>query len=57
MVVACEIFILPAAFGLWWYAVIFAAINAALLYWRIRSEDEALAPLREPPQPLDDQSV
>ena len=56
-VVAVEIFLLPAAFGLWWYAVLFAVLNAALLYWRIRSEDAALAPLREPPQPLDDQSV
>ena len=49
MVVAGEIFILPMAFGLWWYAILFAAINGALLYWRIRSEDEALKPLREPP--------
>ena len=46
MVVAGEIFILPMAFGLWWYAILFAALNAALLYWRIRSEDagaEAIA--------------
>ena len=47
LVVAGEIFILPMAFGLWWYAVPFAALNAALLYWRIRSEDAALAPLRQ----------
>ena len=50
MVVAGEIFILPMAFGLWWYAILFAALNAAMLYWRIRAEDEALKPLREPPQ-------
>lgn len=53
MVVAGEIFILPMAFGLWWYAILFAVLNAAMLYWRIRSEDEALKPLREPPQSLD----
>jgi methyltransferase len=48
MVVAAEIFILPMAFGLWLFAVLFAAANIGLLYWRIRSEDEALKPLREP---------
>jgi methyltransferase len=48
LVVACEIFILPMAFGLWWYALPFAAANGAMLYWRIRAEDEALKPLREP---------
>lgn len=53
MVVAGEIFILPMAFGFWIYAIIFAALNAAMLYWRIRSEDEALKPLREPPQSPD----
>lgn len=47
LVVACEIFMLPMAFGLWWYALIFAAVNAGLLYWRIKSEDEALKPLRD----------
>ena len=47
MVVAGEIFILPMAFGLWWYAILFAALNGGLLYWRIRSEEEALKPLRE----------
>lgn len=51
MVVAGEIFILPMAFGFWWYAIIFALLNAAMLYWRIKSEDEALKPLREPTQP------
>jgi methyltransferase len=53
MVVAGEIFILPMAFGLWWYAILFAALNAAMLYWRIKSEDEALKPLREPLQSPD----
>ncbi len=48
MVVAGEIFILPMAFGLWWYALIFTVLNAAILWWRIKAEDEALKPLREP---------
>ncbi|MBI2720488.1 MAG: hypothetical protein HY245_14025 [Rhizobiales bacterium] len=47
MIVAGEIFILPMAFGLLWYALVFTVLNGALLYWRIRSEDEALKPLRE----------
>jgi len=50
MVVAGEIFILPMAFGLWWYGLLFAALNAAMLYWRIRSEDAALKPLRDADQ-------
>ena len=57
IVVACEIFILPMAFGLWWYAILFAALNAAMLYWRIRAEDEALKPLREPPQGIDTSDI
>jgi methyltransferase len=51
LVVAAEIVMLPMAFGLWWYALLFGALNVALLAWRIRSEDAALKPLREPPQP------
>jgi methyltransferase len=51
MVVAGEIFILPMAFGFWLYAIVFAVLNAAVLWWRIRSEEEALKPLRaETPQ-------
>ena len=57
MVVAGEIFILPMAFGLWWYAILFAALNAAMLYWRIRAEDVALKPLREPPQGIDTSDI
>lgn len=48
MVVALEILILPLAFGLWWVALAFTILNGALLYWRIRIEDEALAHLRSP---------
>lgn len=43
VVVAGEIALLPLAFGLVAYAVIFSAANAALLLWRIRTEDRALA--------------
>jgi len=50
IVVAAEVFILPMAFGLWWYAALFGVINLALLFWRMRSEDAALKPLREEAQ-------
>lgn len=50
LVVAAEIFILPMAFGLWWFAIGFGLLNLALLAWRIRSEDMAMKPLREPPK-------
>jgi methyltransferase len=43
IVVAAEIALLPLAFGLVAYAVIFSVANAALLLWRIRTEDRALA--------------
>jgi methyltransferase len=50
IVVAGEIFILPFAFGFWWYGTIFGLLNIAVLWWRIRAEDEALRPLREEAQ-------
>ena len=46
MIVAAEIFILPLVFHMWWYAIIFGCINLALLFWRIREEEQALKPLR-----------
>ncbi len=55
MVVAGEIFILPMAFGFWLYAIIFAALNIVLLWWRIRSEEEALKPLRDDTAQLPDE--
>ena len=55
-VVAAEIFILPMAFGLIWYALAFGILNLVLLFWRMRSEDEALKPLREAPAPADEAS-
>ena len=53
LVVAAEVFILPMAFGLWWYAILFGVLNLLLLGWRIKSEDAALKPLREEPRPAE----
>jgi len=41
-VVAGEIFVLPMAFGLWAFALAFSALNAGVLFIRIRAEDRAL---------------
>ena len=46
MVVAGEIAALPLAFGEIWVAVIFTILNGAMIAWRIRAEDMALAPRR-----------
>ena len=46
LVVALEIPLLPLAFGDWQSAVVFSLLNAALLWWRIRVEDGALAERR-----------
>ncbi len=48
LVVALEIALLPLAFGLLIYAAIFSLANAALLMWRIRAEDRALANQERP---------
>jgi methyltransferase len=45
-VVAAEIFVLPMAFGLVAYALVFSALNAAVMAVRIRSENAALLPTR-----------
>ena len=42
VVVICEIFLLPAAFGLWEMAILFSMINAAVLMIRIPAETSAL---------------
>jgi methyltransferase len=42
-VVAGEIAILPLVFGLTGYAAVFSALNAAMLWWRIRAETAAWA--------------
>lgn len=46
MVVAAEIAVLPLAFGAYAIALVFSLLNLALLAWRIRLEDRALAPRR-----------
>ena len=43
LVVAAEIAMLPLAFGEWPVAIAFTILNAAMLAWRIRQEDSALA--------------
>ena len=48
VVVAAEIAVLPLAFGAWVVAIVFSALNGALLAWRISVEDQALAPRRQP---------
>ena len=43
VVVVAEIAVLPLAFGLVWYALVFSVLNAAVLAVRIKAENEALA--------------
>ncbi len=47
VVVELEIISLPLAFGLDGMALLFGLANAAILFWRIRVEDHALAPRRD----------
>jgi methyltransferase len=51
LVVAAEIFILPMVWGLFWYALVFSILNAALIAWRIKVEEQALKPMRKPQLP------
>src|SRR5690349_4018639 len=46
LVVAGEIAVLPLVFGELWVCLIFTALNAATLAWRIREENAALATRR-----------
>jgi len=46
--VVAEIIVAPMVLGLVWVAVLFTVLNAAMLYVRIRVENAALAPLRDP---------
>jgi methyltransferase len=46
VIVAGEIAVLPLIFGAWRLALLFSVLNGALLWHRIRIEDEALAPRR-----------
>lgn len=52
VVVAAEIAVLPLAFDAWGLAVLFSALNGALLVWRISVEEQALAPRREAPHTI-----
>jgi methyltransferase len=45
-VVVAEIAVLPLVWGLWQVALIFSALNAAVLYVRIRRENDALRSFR-----------
>lgn len=44
--VLLEVPLLPLAFGLTWFAVLFGLLNIAMLAWRIRVEEQALNVLR-----------
>jgi methyltransferase len=44
--VALEVPVLPLVFSLPWVALVFAALNFAMLSWRISVEEQALQPLR-----------
>jgi methyltransferase len=48
VVVAVEIATFPLIFGAWITALVFSALNAALLFVRIREENRALAELAKP---------
>jgi methyltransferase len=41
-IVAAEILVLPLAFGLVWYGLVFSVLNAGVLWIRIRAEEAAL---------------
>lgn len=43
LVLAAEVALLPLVFGLWAYALVFSALNAAILAVRIHAENRALA--------------
>jgi methyltransferase len=51
LIVVLEIALVPLAFGLIWVAVLFSALNAALLAWRIRIEQRALLDAAAAPPP------
>ena len=48
VVVAVEVLTFPLIFGAWITALVFSALNAALLYIRIREENLALGELAKP---------
>lgn len=46
LVVAAEIAVLPMVFGLWGLALLFTLLNAAMMWVRIRAENDALEEVR-----------
>jgi methyltransferase len=46
LLVLLEVPLLPLAFGLPWFAMLYGLLNIAMLAWRIRIEDQALKPAR-----------
>jgi methyltransferase len=44
--VLLEVPLLPLAFGLTWFGVLYGMLNVAMLVWRIKIEETALSPLR-----------
>ena len=46
MLVVAEIIVTPMVLGLVWVALLFTALNASMLFWRIKIEEQALSPLR-----------
>jgi methyltransferase len=46
LLVLLEVPLLPLAFGLPWFAMLYGLLNIAMLVWRIRIEDQALKPAR-----------
>ena len=49
LIVCGEILVLPLAFGEIGVAIVFSILNAAMLAWRIRTEDAVLGPRRAAP--------
>ncbi|MDP9424602.1 MAG: hypothetical protein M3P37_00845 [Actinomycetota bacterium] len=47
VVVVVEILTFPLIFGAWWTALVFTALNAAVLYVRIREENRTLRELAD----------
>ena len=56
LIVALEIAVVPLALGLPVFAAVFTALNAGMLYVRIRAENAALAQAAEPARPLANES-
>lgn len=47
-IVLLEVFVLPMVFGMFWYALGFSIVNAAVVYWRIRIEEETFKEAAQP---------